>query len=75
MIMKNIIKTLFIITIITLMTYAQDIYGIWLIQQQYLNDVLVFNKSYMKYEFILDGTWNVEVKQGYDTGDFNYLEK
>ena len=29
----------------------------------------------MKYEFTLDGTWNVEVKQGYDTGDFNYLQQ
>jgi len=64
--MKNIIKTIFIITSIIVIAFAQDIHGTWLIQQQYLNDVLVFNKPYMKYEFTLDGTWKVEVKQGYD---------
>lgn len=29
----------------------------------------------MKYEFTLDGKWNVEVKQGYETGDFDYLQQ
>ena len=48
-IMKNIIKTLFIITIITVDTSAQDIYGTWLIQEQYRDGVLVFNKPYMEY--------------------------
>ncbi|MBL7136237.1 MAG: hypothetical protein ISS81_06560 [Candidatus Marinimicrobia bacterium] len=71
--MKNIIKTLFIITIITAIAFAQDIYGTWLIQEQYSNDVLVFNKPYMKYEFTYDGVWNVYVKQGINKGDFYYL--
>ncbi|MCK4445602.1 MAG: hypothetical protein KAW56_00810 [Candidatus Marinimicrobia bacterium] len=72
--MKNIIKTLFIITIITVETSAQEIYGTWLIQKQYLNNVLVFNNPYMKYEFTYDGKWDVEVKQGYEAGDFIYIQ-
>jgi len=64
MIIKSIIKTLFIITIITVSTSAQDIYGTWLIQQQYLNDVLVFDKPYMKYEFTYDGIWGRSYKIG-----------
>jgi len=75
MIMKNIIKTLFIITIITVATSEQDIYGTWLIQEQYSNDVLIIDKPYMKYEFTYDGIWNVYAKQGYDSGDFNYLQQ
>lgn len=73
--MKNIIKTLFFITIITAATSAQDIHGTWLIQKQYLNDVLIIDKPYMKYEFTYDGIWNVEAKQGYNIGDFNYLQQ
>ena len=73
--MKINIKILFFATFITVVTFAQDIYGTWLIQQQYLNDILVFNKPYMKYEFTYDGIWNVEAKQGYNIGDFNYLQQ
>ena len=29
----------------------------------------------MKYEFTYDGKWNVEAKQGYNIGDFNYLQQ
>ena len=29
----------------------------------------------MKYEFTYDGIWNVEAKQGYNIGDFNYLQQ
>ena len=62
--MKNIIKTLFIISSITTIAFAQNIHGTWLIQQQYLNDVLVFDKPYMKYEFTYDGIWGRSYKIG-----------
>ena len=73
--MKLTIKAIFLITIITTVTLSQDIYSIWLIQEQYSNDVLIIDKPYMKYEFTYDGIWNVEAKQGYNIGDFNYLQQ
>ena len=72
-VMKYIIKILFVISSITGIAFAQDIYGTWLIQEQYSNDVLIIDQPYMKYEFTYDGIWNVEAKQGYNSGNFNYL--
>ena len=64
-----------LVVFLPVITFAQDIYGTWLIQEQYSNDVLIIDKPYMKYEFTYDGIWNVEAKQRYNTGDFNYLQQ
>ena len=64
-----------LVVFLPVITFAQDIYGTWLIQEQYSNDVLIINKPYMKYGFTYDGIWNVEAKQGYNIGDFNYLQQ
>ena len=60
--MRFTLNAIFLINIIAVVNFAQDIHGIWLIQEQYRDGFLVFNKPYMKYEFTLDGTWNVRIK-------------
>jgi len=72
---KLTLNAIFLINIITVVNFAQDIYGTWLIQEQYSNVFLIIKIPYMKYEFTYDGIWNIRIKQGYDSGDFNYLQQ
>ena len=54
---------------------SQNLAGTWILKQQYRNGELIFNKPYLRYEFIPPDTWNSYIKQGYDKGLFDFKEQ
>ena len=53
--MRFTLNAIFLTNIIIAVTFAQDIYGTWLIQEQYSNGFLIIKIPYMKYEFTYYG--------------------
>ena len=51
---------------------SQNLAGTWIIERQFLNDEIAFDKPYLKYEFIPSSRWKSHVRKGYDKGPFDF---
>ena len=54
---------------------SQDLHGTWIIHRQFLNDEIVFDKPYLKYEFIPPSTWKSYIRRGYDKRPFDLEDR
>ena len=75
MIRTSIKITLYLILVFVVPLLSKNLAGTWIIKQQYRNGELIFNKPYLRYEFIPPNTWNSYIRQGYDKGLFNFKER